>query len=187
MKHKKSIHSLLFTAATTALAAAAQEVTYIQTLTQSSTLWNQAILTKPSLSNSISISPDSAWLYVTSVTSGTLSKLHPITGKFVSYYDDDGGESGETFVYGQGGIEFYLQDENNPHNNNGGGNNTSGTANTATSYLLYWTLQVSQAGGYYSNVICVHHDPNPNSNTIEIKWIATLGGVLSGMPKIGYV
>ena len=52
------------------------------------------------------------------------------------------------------------------------------------SYLLYWVLDVSSQG-YYSKVVCVEHDEDPNSESIVIRWVATLSGILNGMPQIG--
>jgi len=109
-------------------------------------------------------------------------------------------KEGGRFVYGQGGIEFYTDDDSDDKllesasgDNEGttGTNNDSATTNNANasgggvgSYLLYWVLDVSQQG-YYSKVVCVEHDDDPNSEQIVVRWVATLSGILNGMPKIG--
>jgi len=109
-------------------------------------------------------------------------------------------KEGGRFVYGQGGIEFYTDDssddkllESASGDNEGttGTNNDSATTNINAnasggvgSYLLYWVLDVSQQG-YYSKVVCVEHDDDPNSEQIVVRWVATLSGILNGMPKIG--
>lgn len=76
---------------------------------------------------------------------------------------------GGRFGYGQGGIEFHNADSSS--SSDGGG-----------SYLLYWVLDVSQQG-YYSKVICVEHEGEEEQ--IVVRWVATLSGILNGMPKIG--
>ncbi len=113
---------------------------------------------------------------MTSVSRGTLSKLNPNNGLFVNYYNKLGleAEGAGRFVYGESGVEYYLNDNDN--GNEGGDDDGS--------YLIYWVLDVSSKGSY-SKVVCVKHDPNPNSKTIEVKWVKTLTGILSGMPKIG--
>ena len=110
-------------------------------------------------------------------------------------------KEGGRFVYGQGGIEFYTDDDSDDKllesasgDNEGttGTNNDSATTNINAnasgggvgSYLLYWVLDVSQQG-YYSKVVCVEHDDDPNSEQIVVRWVATLSGILNGMPKIG--
>jgi hypothetical protein len=184
---------------TTAAEAAQPLISY---LTPPTTIWNQAIQTIPSQNNAIAISPPSSnnsWLYVTSVDQGTLSKLNPSNGKFVQYYDKLGIEAKDNgrFAYGQGGIEFYIKETNvetsSSSSNSGGGNTTTTSTSTGTttstkndggSYLLYWVLDVSQQG-YYSKIVCVEHDEDPNSKQIVVRWVATLSGILNGMPKIG--
>jgi len=170
----------LFLLSTTATAAAIPKISY---KTPPTPLWNQAISTTPSQNNAVTISPDNAWLYITSVDYGTLSKLNPTNGKFVRYYDQVGKDAveGGRFGYGQGGIEFYMQNKDD--------STTTTAANTANSggggsYLLYWVLDVSQQG-YYSKVICIEHDADSKSEQIVVRWVATLSGVLNGMPKIG--
>lgn len=114
---------------------------------------------------------------MTSIDFGTLSKLNPKNGKFVQYFDRVGLEAmeGGRFGYGQGGIEFY-DDATTADEGEG--------AAEGGSYLLYWVLDVSQQG-YYSKVICVEHEDDPESEQIVVRWVATLSGVLNGMPKIG--
>ena len=110
---------------------------------------------------------------MTSVDYGTLSKLHPENGNFVRYFDTLGLEAKEEgrFVYGQGGIEFYIADDDSSSSESSGGN-----------YLVYWVLDVSQQGSL-SKVICVEHDDE--SEEIVVRWVVSLSGILSGMPKIG--
>jgi len=79
---------------------------------------------------------------------------------------------GGRFGYGQGGIEFHDAAASDSDSSEGG------------SYLLYWVLDVSQQG-YYSKVICVEHEDDPESEQIVVRWVATLSGILNGMPKIG--
>ena len=152
-------------------------------------LWNQAISTTPSQNNAISISPDNSWLYVTSVDFGTLSKLNPTNGKFVRYYDTIGKEAveGGRFGYGQGGIEFYIdEDDENEDDATTTTNDSSATTTEGGggSYLLYWVLDVSQQG-YYSKVVCIEHDEDPQSEQIVVRWGKSLSGILNGMPQIG--
>jgi hypothetical protein len=203
--YTSSILSLLLLLFSTALLLLTVTVTAAQPplryLTRPTAIWNQAIQTIPSQNNAIVLSPDTSWLYVTSVDLGTLSKLNPANGKFVQYYDKVGVEAkeGGRFVYGQGRIEFFMDDgsddqllESASYDNGGttGTNNDSATTNNAASggvvgsYLLYWVLDVSQQG-YYSKVVCVEHDDDPNSEQIVVRWVATLSGILNGMPKIG--
>ena len=141
-------------------------------------IWNQAILTTPSQNNAISISPDNSWLYITSVDYGTLSKLNPSNGKFVRYYDTIGKEAveGGRFGYGQGGIEFYINENKSEDDAT-----TTTTEGGGGSYLLYWVLDVSQQG-YYSKVVCIEHD---ESEQIVVRWVKSLSGILNGMPQIG--
>lgn len=176
MKMKSNHPNLMLLSAIIALttAASAQAISY---QAPPKVIWNQAIQTIPSQTNDIAISPDSSWLYVTSVNKGTLSKLNPSNGKFVQYYDKLGVEAAENgrYGYGQGGIEFYMDDSSS------GGSSSSAAGG---SYLLYWVLDVSSQG-YYSKVVCVEHDEDPNSESIVIRWVATLSGILNGMPQIG--
>ena len=89
----------------------------------------------------------------------------------MQYFDRVGLEAleGGRFGYGQGGIEFH-----DAAGTSGGGGG---------SYLLYWVLDVSQQG-YYSKVICVEHEEE-DEEQIVVRWVATLSGILNGMPKIG--
>ena len=174
---RHSILSLLFLSPTAAVAAATPKISY---QTPPTPLWNQAISTTPSQNNAIQISPDNSWLYITSVDYGTLSKLNPTNGKFVRYYDQLGKDAAEggRFAYGQGGIEFYMsnQDEDD--------STTTADSGGSGSYLLYYALDVSQQG-YYSKIVCAEHDADSESEQIVVRWVATLSGVLNGMPKIG--
>lgn len=183
--------SLLLTTALTLATSTTPPISYTIPPTP---LWNQAISTTPSQNNAISISPDNSWLYITSVDYGTLSKLNPTNGKFVRYYDTIGKEAveGGRFGYGQGGIEFYIkEDDDKSEDDATTTNNDSSTTTTTTtveggggSYLLYWVLDVSQQG-YYSKVVCIEHDEDPQSEQIVVRWVKSLSGILSGMPQIG--
>jgi len=101
----------------------------------------------------------------------------------VQYFDKVGLEAleGGRFGYGQGGIEFYNAAA---AAGSGSVSNNSEEGGKEGSYLLYWVLDVSQQG-YYSKVICVEHEDDPKSEQIVVRWVATLSGILNGMPKIG--
>ena len=81
---------------------------------------------------------------------------------------------GGRFGYGQGGIEFYINEENED-------DATTTEGEGGGSYLLYWVLDVSQQG-YYSKVVCIEHD---ESEQIVVRWVKSLSGILNGMPQIG--
>ena len=171
--------SLLTTTTTLTLASSSTTPPISYTI-RPTALWNQAISTTPSQNNAISISPDNSWLYITSVDFGTLSKLNPTNGKFVRYYDTIGKEAveGGRFGYGQGGIEFYIDEDDESEDD------ATTTEGGGGSYLLYWVLDVSQQG-YYSKVVCIEHDEDPQSEQIVVRWVKSLSGILSGMPQIG--
>jgi hypothetical protein len=190
MKMFQQSFLLLSLLLTTTLTLASSSTPPISYTIRPTPLWNQAISTTPSQNNAISISPDNSWLYITSVDYGTLSKLNPTNGKFVRYYDTIGKEAveGGRFGYGQGGIEFYIDEEKNEDdataNDSSATTTTTATEGGGGSYLLYWVLDVSQQG-YYSKVVCIEHDKDPQSEQIVVRWVKSLSGILNGMPQIG--
>lgn len=171
---KKSILAFL---ATTILFLQATVVAAlpIEHLSKPTVYWNARIDTEspPGRRNAVQLSPDDAWLYVTS-DDGTLSKLDPENGDYRAAYVpeprqdvlEDGSVS-EWVSYGGEGIVFHMDDDD------------SGVGD----YLVYWMFDVSSQSDPSTRVIAIEHDPN--SAALKVLWTKVLTGTISGMPVIG--
>ena len=133
--------------------------------------WISAANSPPArIGNSVSISPDDAWLYVTG-DDGGLTKLDPRNGDVVGGYSppdpEMGGDSVDWVTYGQSGVDFYMD----------------GDANK--SYLVYWALSLPSRPFMerVSRVVAIRHDPDVED--MEVLWTTELEGTIEGTPVIG--
>ena len=141
-------------------------------LSRPQTQWISAANSPPArIGNSVSISPDDAWLYVTG-DDGGLTKLDPRNGDVVDGYSPPdpslGGESVDWVTYGQSGVDFYVDGDD---------------ANK--SYLVYWALSLPSRPFMerVSRVVAIRHDPDVED--MEVLWTTELEGTIEGTPVIG--
>jgi len=131
------------------------------------------------------ISPDNAWLYITS-SDGKLSKVDPQNGDYKSVYQPEV-RGDDWIMYGGRGLSFHSASSSATEEEEGGGED----------YLVYWVLDVPKSSSTgdvpSSRVIAVKHDASPTlddfgtstSSELNILWEKSLRGTISGTPVIG--
>ena len=124
------------------------------------------------------ISPDNAWLYITS-SDGKLSKVDPQNGDYKSVYQPDV-RGNDWIMYGGRGLSFHSGSV--PSSGSEGEEESGGK-----DYLVYWVLDVPKSSSTgdvpSSRVIAVEHDAE--SDKLNILWEKSLRGTISGTPVIG--
>lgn len=153
----------------------------LQHLSRPIGLWNQAIPSNPGNGNVVQISPDDKWVYITT-NDGKLHRLNPANGGDVTTFTpgkrNEDGKGGSIPVndvyqwrqYGQGGIEFYIDEEDDDN---------------GRSYLVYWVFDVpppSTGLSPSSRLFAIKHD---ESREMEVLWTKLLPGTIQGTPMIG--
>ena len=129
------------------------------------------------------ISPDNAWLYITS-SDGKLSKVDPQNGDYKSVYQPNV-KGSDWIMYGGRGLSFHSSASTSAEE---GGED----------YLVYWVLDVPKSSSSgdvpSSRVIAVKHDASSpvlddfgtsTSSGLNILWEKSLRGTISGTPVIG--
>ena len=151
--------------------ASAQRGPPLLHLTRPEPRWISTANSPPArIGNSVSISPDDAWLYVTGEDGG-LTKLDPRNGDVVGGYvppdPSMGGDGVDWLTYGLSGVEFHMDGDR------------------GESYLVYWALSLPSRVGMerVSRVVAIRHDPEVED--MEVLWTTELEGNIEGTPVIG--
>ncbi|EJK73930.1 hypothetical protein THAOC_04426 [Thalassiosira oceanica] len=152
-------------------ASAAQRGPPLLHLSRPEPRWISSANSPPArIGNSVSISPDDAWLYVTG-DDGGLTKLDPRNGDVVGGYSPPdpgaGGEGVKWVTYCESAVEFHMDGE--------GGE----------SFLVYWAFSLPSQSGMevVSRVVAIRHDPEVED--VEVLWTTELEGIIEGTPVVG--